>query len=298
MKISLGSWAFSFGPYAEHPIPFEQTVKRLQSAGYDGIEICGFPPHVTLEDYPTAGSRRELIRFLKDHNLGVSGYAADFTAVNPVSEGNQARYLDLFRRNLEMCVDLGSPSLRVDTIAAPGSLAEDEYTACFERVAGIWQQAAEIARPAGVRVVWEFEPGFVFNKPSEVIALHTRVAHPNFYILFDTCHAYMCAVVGARQHPPKEILAGGIPELLTRLEGRIGAIHLIDSDGTLYGDETSTHRPFGEGRIDFDRIAPQLLAAPGIEWWCIDMCFWPGSWELVESSREFVLKLLGAGVTA
>ena len=47
MKISFGSWAFSFGPFADNPIPFEKTVKRLSSAGYDGIEICGFPPHVT-----------------------------------------------------------------------------------------------------------------------------------------------------------------------------------------------------------------------------------------------------------
>ena len=32
MKISLGSWAFSFGPFADNPIPFEKTVKRLSDA--------------------------------------------------------------------------------------------------------------------------------------------------------------------------------------------------------------------------------------------------------------------------
>src|SRR2546426_12811320 len=78
MKISLGSWAFSFGPFAGNPIPFEKTVERLSSAGYDGIEICGFPPHVTLDKYPSVESRRQLVRFLEDHKLGVSGYAADF----------------------------------------------------------------------------------------------------------------------------------------------------------------------------------------------------------------------------
>jgi len=25
----MGSWAFSFGPYSDHPIPFEQIVERL-----------------------------------------------------------------------------------------------------------------------------------------------------------------------------------------------------------------------------------------------------------------------------
>lgn len=292
MKISLGSWAFSFGPFADNPIPFDKTVKRLSEAGYDGIEICGFPPHVTVENYPTKESRRELVRFLGDHKLGVSGYAADFTGANPTAPSSKARYLELFRRNLEVCVDIGSPSIRVDSVAAPGSIPDPDYQAAFSRVAEAWNEAAGIAADARVRLVWEFEPGFVFNKPSEVLALHEKVGHPNFWIMFDTSHAYMCAVVGARQHPPKETLPGGVAELLKKLEGRIGHIHLIDSDGTLHGDETSTHRPFGEGNIDFQALAPQLKAVPGIEWWCIDLCFWAGSWELVEPSLAFVKALL------
>jgi sugar phosphate isomerase/epimerase len=293
MKISLGSWAFSFGPFADNPIPFEKTVKRLSDAGYDGIEICGFPPHVTLDKYPTPQSRQELVRFLKDHRLGVSGYAADFSSVNPVAEGSRQKYLDLFRRNAEMAANIGSPGIRVDSMAAPGSIEDKDYDASFKRLAGVWREAAGIAQNAGLRLVWEFEPGFAFNKPSEVVAMHQMVGHPNFYILFDTSHAYMCGVVGSRQHPPRETLADGVPEFLRKLQGRIGAIHLIDSDGTLHGDETSTHRPFGEGFIDFKALAPKLLAVPNIEWWCIDMCFWAGSWELVESSREFVADLLG-----
>jgi sugar phosphate isomerase/epimerase len=298
VKISLGSWAFSFGPYAENPIPFEKTVKRLSSAGYDGIEICGFPPHVTQDNYPTPESRKELVKFLKDHHLGVSGYAADFSSVNPVAEDNKQKYLDLFKRNVQMCVDVGSPAIRVDSVAAPGSIADQDYAASFDRLAGIWREAAGIAQAAGIRLNWEFEPGFVFNKPSEVVSMHQRVGHPNFFIMFDTSHAYMCAVVGARQHGPKEVLRGGVPEFLRKLEGRIGAIHLIDSDGTLHGDETSTHRPFGEGYIHFKSLAPRLLAVPNIEWWCIDMCFWAGSWELVEASRDFVADLLGQKAVA
>jgi sugar phosphate isomerase/epimerase len=297
MKISLGSWAFSFGPYASDPIPFEKTVKRLSVAGYDGIEICGFPPHVTLDRYPTSESRKELVRFLNDHHLGVSGYAADFTSVNPVVEENRDRYLELFRRNLELVSDIGSPTIRVDSIAAPGSIEDKDYQASFDRLAYVWRDAAEIAQRAGIRIVWEFEPGFAFNKPGEIVAMHEKVGHPNFQLMFDTCHAYMCGVVGARQHRPKETLPG-MAEFLKRLEGRIGAIHLIDSDGSLHGDETSTHRPFGEGFIDFKTLAPRLLAVPNIQWWCIDMCFWAGSWELVESSRAFVADLLGQKVAA
>jgi sugar phosphate isomerase/epimerase len=191
-----------------------------------------------------------------------------------------------------MCVDIGSPSIRVDSVAAPGSIQDDDYQPAFDRLAAVWRDAASIAEKYGIRLVWEFEPGFAFNKPSEVVALHQRVHHTNFNVLFDTSHAYMCGVAGVRQRGRKETLAGGVPEFLHMLKGRIGAIHLIDSDGTLHGDETSRHRPFGEGFVDFKGLAPQLLAVPNIDWWCVDLCFWPGSWELVEPSLAFVENLL------
>ncbi len=295
MKISLGSWAFAWGAYADNPIPFDRIVKRLAEAGYDGIEVCGFPPHVTLQRYPTRDSRQEVVRLLADAGLDVSGYAADFSAANPTAPENRQKYLELFRRNVEMCADIGSPSIRVDSVASPGSIPDADYQAAFNRLAEVWREAAAIAQRAGIRVVWEFEPGFAFNKPSEVVAMHDQVGHPNFQLMFDTSHAYMCAVVGARQHGAKETLPGGVSELLAKLEGRIGHVHLIDSDGTLHGDETSTHRPFGEGLVDFRGLRPQLLAIPGIEWWTIDLCFWPGSWELVEASHKFVADLLAAG---
>jgi len=293
LKISLGSWAFSFGPWAADPVPFDAIVRHLAAAGFDGIDICGFPPHVTLEKYPDSQSRKELARFIADEGMGISGYAGDFYSVSPIAAGNETRYRDMMKRNIEMCADLGSPSLRVDTVAAPGSIPDKEYDQDFHRIALLWSEGAALAEAAGVRLVWEFEPGFAFNKPGEIIRMHQEVRHPNFSVLFDTAHAYMCSVVGARQHDQRDVLVGGVEEFLDKLQGRIGAIHLIDSDGTLMHDETSTHRPFGEGLIDFDHLAPKLLRVPGIDWWTIDMSFWPDSWNLVASSRAFVARLVG-----
>jgi sugar phosphate isomerase/epimerase len=269
----------------------------VAEAGYDGIEICGFPPHVSTEAYATKESRRDLVKLLSDLNLGVAGYLADFSAVNPVVVSHTGKYLDVFRKNIELCVDLGSPSIRVDTVAAPGSISNSEYKSAFGRLAETWWWASDYARNAGVRTIWEFEPGFVFNKPSEVLAMHDAVAHPNFKVIFDSAHAYMCSVVGARQHGPKETLSGGIQEFVKKLGNRIGHVHLVDSDGTLYGDETSTHRMFGQGVIDFRALAPALAALPLVEWWCIDLCFCADAWDMVENSLEYVHQLLGKKAT-
>ncbi|MCL4402345.1 MAG: sugar phosphate isomerase/epimerase, partial [Acidobacteria bacterium] len=241
---------------------------------------------------------REVAHLIRDNGLAVSGYAADFTTVNPVPPENRERYLELFRRQVEMAADLGSPSIRVDSVAAPGSIRNRDYIAALSHLAGIWHEAAGIAQEAGVRMVWEFEPGYVFNKPSEVVTMHEKVDHPNFRILFDTSHAYTCAVAGARQHRERETLPGGVQEFLKKLEGRVGAVHLIDSDGTLYGEETSAHLPFGKGLVNFQRLAPALLAITGLEWWCVDMCFWAGAWDLVESSLSFVRELLRRNAVA
>lgn len=291
MKISMGSWAFSFGPYAERPVALADIARHLAACGYDGIELGGFPPHVTLDEYSSKDSRRSLVKLLDDLRLGVSGYAADFTCVNPAVNGNGPRYVELFKRQLEMCVDLGSPSLRVDSVAAPGSIPDSDYHPALYRIADIWRECAELARQAHVALVWEFEPGYVFNKPSEVVSMHERVGHPSFKILFDTCHGYMCGAIGARQHGKREILEGGIEEFIEMLDGRIGAVHVIDSDATLLGDDTSTHRPLGEGYIVWDHVAPKLLEVPRIDWWCIDLSFWPESWDLARPSLEFARRL-------
>lgn len=280
----MGSWAFTFGPSATDPKPFPAVARRLAEAGYEGIEICGFPPHITLNHYSSKAARAELARMLSGLGLGVSGYSADFTTTNPIDPTNRQEYLDLFARLVELCSDIGSPSIRFDTMTAPGCLPDAEYHTSFHRLADLWRDCADIARQAQVLMLWEFEPGFVFNKPSEVVEMHEKVGHPWFQILFDTAHAYMSAVAGARQHGQREILEGGLPEFLDLLHGSIGGVHIVDSDGSLWADDTSTHLVPGEGHIPFQPLVPKLLALPHVEWWCVDLSFNPDAWNLIDQS--------------
>ena len=116
--------------------------------------------------------------------------------------------------------------------------------------------------------------------------------NPNFGVMYDTCHAHMCAAVGANQVGHKETLPGGALELLDKLKGKITHVHLIDSDGSLNEHNTSTHNPFGTGKLDFGKLLPALNKA-GVpnDWWVVDLCFWPDAWSVTADSKRFLDKM-------
>ncbi len=189
----------------------------------------------------------------------------------------------------------------MDTVVAPNYFEADPEgqkigaAKGMERLVNVWDKCSKIAADYGLNVCWEFEPGFAFNKPSEIVSLVDQVrakGNNNFGVLYDTCHAYMCAVVGANHTGQKEILPGGEIELLNKLKGKITHIHLIDSDGSLNEHNTSTHNPFGTGKLDFDKLVPAMQAS-GVphDWWTVDLCFWPHAWDVTAQSKKFLDKL-------
>jgi sugar phosphate isomerase/epimerase len=283
VAISLTSRAFA-------TLPLEHVAARLANDGYDGIDLFVCPRHVTLEQCAAAPARARLKRLLSEQGLEVAGYHADFTGVNPLSEGAEQPYRTLFQRHLELCVELGSPSITVNTTARTGSVDEWEYHRGFERLVTLWTRTAEACAKAGIAQLWEFEPGLVFSRPSEVITMHRRVDHSSFHILFNTAHAYVCGT-GHRDLP------GGLPEFLKKLEGRIGAIRIGDTDGKMSKSGAPNRRPLGEGTIDFRALAPQLIDAD-VRWWSVDLCTCPSAWDLIGSSRDFVLDLLNSRTAA
>ena len=161
----------------------------------------------------------------------------------------------------------------------------------YVRQSGAFKEMAKEAAALGFDVVWEFEPGFMINEPKNVIELVDAVDEPNFSLLFDTCHAYNCAM-GHRHLEPGLKLGGGIMEFIRMCKDRIGLVHVIDSDGTLNDTGTSTHAPFGDGFINFDEVIPALLHEAGYQgdWWAIDLCEWPDAWAVAEDCYRFVDK--------
>jgi sugar phosphate isomerase/epimerase len=290
-KISLGSWAFTFGPFEEDPWPFSKVLKYTSDAGYEGIEINGFRPHPHPEDYDSPSKCSKLKREIADLGLGISGYAPDFHAVPPALVDRQL-YLDMIRKCLHFCTACGIRTLRVDTVSPPEAMEEPEFQRCFARLASTWNAAAAECMKEGVLLVWEFEPGFWLNKPEEVKRMAEAVSHENFKLLFDTSHAYMGAVVGARHVGEKTALSGGVVGYAEYLREHIGHFHLIDSDGSLHDDETSTHAPFGRGCIDFKAVFAALRSLlESMEWWCVDFCFCPTTERHAREAVPFIKKI-------
>ncbi len=291
-RISIGTWAYSIGPYANNPVPWDEILQKLSALGFDGVELGGFGVHPNPDLLKTKEERERCRQGVADAGLAFSGLAANLWGEKLINTDDNTSYLNEFRKNLDFCVDLGIPGIRVDSVQPPTIFEEVDPDTARKRVVSTWKQCAKEAADKGVYVTWEFEPGFAFNKPSDILRIVDEVGDDNFGVQFDACHAHMCAAVGARQPGEKETLPGGALELAQKLRGKINHIHLIDSDGTLHDDETSTHAPFGQGILDFDALVPELNRS-GVphDWWTIDLCFWPDAWPVTADCKKDIDEL-------
>ena len=308
-RTSIGSWAYTIGPYGPNPIDFDTVCDKLKALGFDGLELGAFPPHPNPgnpngpdDAWPgtlaSKAERQELKARMAERGLGFSGIAANLWGEKLINTDDQAKYISEFKRNCEFAVDTGIGGVRVDTVQPPTIHREVDYATAFGRVTKTWQTCADIAADHGLNMTWEFEPGFAFNKPSDIVRIHDAVNRKNFGLLYDTCHGQMVGVVGARQEGEKEVDASQT-DLIHRLAGRINHIHLIDSDDTCHkdasgADETSAHPPFGLGHLNFHVIVPELLKASNVphDWWTIDLCFWPDAWAATERCKTYLDELV------
>ncbi|GIW80483.1 MAG: hypothetical protein KatS3mg105_2290 [Gemmatales bacterium] len=293
-KISIGTWAYCFGPYKDNPVDFHTIIRKLKELGLDGVELGGFPPHPNPDSHDTRDKRLALRKEVADAGLEFSGLAANLWMHKIISVPDSGPFIAEFAKNLFFAEDLGIDCIRVDTLEPPDVCIKNNIDpkVARERVVNAFDKCAKLAANRGIRVAWEFEPGFAFNKPSEILSIVEEVRsrdNPNFGVMYDTSHAHMCAAIGARQPGEQETLPGGALELLQKLKGKIAHIHLIDSDGTLHDNETSTHAPFGQGHLNFDELIPEIVQC-GVpsDWWCIDLCFWPEAWDVTAAALKFL----------
>lgn len=296
-KLSFGSWAYIFNQ-KEPTNDFHEVLHKLHKLGYEGVELGSFGVHPTPVSHPTKADRQALKKEIADHGLALSGIAVDlwsFKKPGPsILDDNPVPYMSAFLGFTAFAADIGARTIRVDSVESPDFLTTSgmDPKLAYDRIISVWNKCSKIAKDYGLALTWEFEPGFLFNKPSEVLTIVKGVralGNDNFGVLYDTCHAHMCAAVGANHQGHKEILPGGALELLEKLKGMVNHVHLIDSDGSLNEHNTSTHNPFGTGHLNFDQLLPAINKA-GVpnDWWVVDLCFWPDAWSVTADSKTFL----------
>ena len=84
-RISIGTWAYSIGPYAESPVPFPEVCEKLKALNFDGLELGGFGQHPNPDALKTKEERQKVRELWESKGMGCSGLAAD------LGQGGQAR---------------------------------------------------------------------------------------------------------------------------------------------------------------------------------------------------------------
>ncbi len=288
-KISRGTWCVAFG---FDPVPsLDQALKVLSAFDYDGVELGGFLDHATIERFPDSASRQQLVEQVKSLDLEICGYApgpyGDFGRL-PWATGDEdvvKAYDQFFEDHLRFTVDIGSPAMRVDP-GDFGPLPRDaDYDKAWDRVVETFRKHAQRGREEGVLMLWEYETGQIFVKPSEVVKLLEDVGDDNLKLLYDVGHVEAGAVLAHNQVQPFEKLEGGQVEFVEMVAGHIGHVHLCDTDSNTWGNAFGTHLGFGKGVIDFDALIPAILRSGyDGEWWAVDAIpmtseSWADTWD-------------------
>ncbi len=139
-RTSIGSWAYTIGPYADKPIAFDTVCDTLKQLGFDGVELGSFPPHPNPDAMPEKSQREELRAKMAEKGLGFSGIAANLWGEKLINTDDQSKYVAEFRKNSEFSRDLGIQGIRVDCVQPPTIHREIDYDTAMQRVVGAWKQ--------------------------------------------------------------------------------------------------------------------------------------------------------------
>src|SRR4051812_30717082 len=179
-KLSIGSWAYIFNQ--EQPTTdFHVVLHKLQDLGYEGVELGSFGVHPTPFSHPTKADRQRLKKEVADHGLAFSGIAVDlwsFKKPGPsILDENPTPYVAAFLGFTAFGSDLGIKTIRVDSVEPPDFFKTSgmDPKVGLDRIVTVWDKCSKIAADHAMNVTFEFEPGFLFNKPSEILQIVDRV---------------------------------------------------------------------------------------------------------------------------
>ncbi|QDU56414.1 sugar phosphate isomerase/epimerase family protein [Aeoliella mucimassa] len=190
--------AFSSNAYLQHSV--EETIRRIASFGYTGIEILADVPHA----WP-AGLLPEQIdslrRALEEHGLEISNINAFM--MNAVADPRQPYWhpgwtdpdphyrairREHTKRSLLLASELGAPHITTEPggLLAEGQTRAEGFDIFYEELMPCLEVAADLAMP----LLIEPEPELLIERFNEYLEFADRLDSPYVGLNFDIGHAY------------------------------------------------------------------------------------------------------------
>jgi D-psicose/D-tagatose/L-ribulose 3-epimerase len=221
-------------------LPFERQCVLAKTLGYEGLEIA---PFTLGEDAHRmlAAERLRLKRVAAEHGLQISGLhwllvVPPGLSITAADEVSRARTIDVMRRLIELCHDLGGTYL---VHGSPGQRMTGGDTAAMARGNAAFAAIADDAGKAGVIYCIEaLAPTMTdyINTVAEAAAVVRQIGQPAVKTMIDACAAGL-----GESEPFAALIERWMPS------GLIGHIHVNDRN----------QRGPGQGK---DKFGPAMRA--------------------------------------
>jgi len=251
MKINC-CWLYAINRYG-YPPSMADTYKvlgEMRALGFDAAELEGVRDENMREVY---AARADLKRRCDDLGLRIMNFCPVLPDLVSLDERRRGAALDLFRLAVEVSVFFNTPTVQVDSYAAPVEFLKHrpygdavEFRRQFDvRIPDgfawdrVWHTLVEtiracvaIARSAGLRLCLEPRVGELVSNTDALLRLCEHVDDPSFGAVLDCGHL----------HAQKEIL----PLSVEKLGPRIFYVHASDNDS-----RDNEHLAPGRGTVDW-----------------------------------------------
>ena len=237
MKLSFNTWVYSSYPVWLPAYPLEETIKRIASIGYDGIEIGAAAPHA-YPDYLNKERRQEIKGTLEENGIELSsmlpapGGGPGNNVASPLAEERRAA-IEQYKKVIELCSELGGSTV---LYVAGWQIFGTDRAQAWQWSRDALSEIAETASDCGVTIAVEPTPedGNLIESCDDAMELMEQVSSPNVKVMFDTIHALY------RKEVPTDYVY--------RMGRNLHHVHLSD-EGRL---------PPGSGRCDFISLVGAL----------------------------------------
>jgi sugar phosphate isomerase/epimerase len=275
--------AFSTNAYLKYP--FDETARRINCLGYEGLELMADVPHA----WPAGllGETKHAVRAAMDrHRLEFSNVNAFM--MNAVADHRQPYWypsfiepdpgyrsvrIDHTRRALSLCAELGAPHITTEPGGplAPGQSRQAAIDVFVESL----KPLAEHAHTLGVLLLIEPEPGLLVETTDQYLEVFERLNAPSVGLNFDVGHAYC--------------VSEDIPGAIAKLAGHIRHYHLEDIAAT----RVHHHLVPGTGAIDFGEVISAIRSTGYDGWLTVELYpFVEDPDSAARRAREVLLPLL------